>query len=139
MADGLQHLVTNPQPVSVTCSGLLDTAEVALRSMDALSRSRGMSPSDRALLLAVLTAVRNTLGAADDAGDRLERARVLLPELSEAIDVFATDEPPEPDRLDVAYWSRSLAAGLADASIPPDAAKQVPQRSPSAPSPSSTR
>jgi cyclic beta-1,2-glucan synthetase len=47
---------------------------------------------------------------------------VLLPELSEAIDVFATDEPPEPDRLDVAYWSRTLAAGLADAPIPPDAA-----------------
>ena len=125
MADGLQHLVTRPQTASVTCSGLLDTAEVALRAMAGLSRARGASPSDRALLVAVLTAVRNTLGAADDAGDRLERARLLRPELSEAIDVFSTDEPPEPDRLEVEYWSRTLAAGLEDSSIPAGAEKRL--------------
>jgi hypothetical protein len=125
MADGLQHLVTRPQTASVTCSGLLDTAEVALRAMAGLSRARGASPSDRALLVAVLTAVRNTLGAADRRR-RPARARPLLrPELSEAIDVFSTDEPPEPDRLEVEYWSRTLAAGLEDSSIPAGAEKRL--------------
>ena len=56
---------------------------------------------------------------------RLERARLLLPELSKAFDMFSTDEPPEPDRLEVAYWASALAAGLADTPIPADAPKRL--------------
>jgi cyclic beta-1,2-glucan synthetase len=121
LADGLQDLATSPQSAQVTCSGLLDTAEVALRAMSQLSRAPDWSPSDRALLLAVLTAVRNTLGSANDAGERLSSARLLLPELAEAIDVFAADEPPATDRVEATYWARSLSAGLAATATPADA------------------
>jgi cyclic beta-1,2-glucan synthetase len=123
-AAGLQEMAAYRQPASVICSGQRDTAEVALRSMRQLSGSRGM-PSDRALLVAVLTALRNTLAGPDDPADNLERARLLLPELAEAIDVFASGEPPLPDRLEAVYWARSLAEGLSPRAADPDAATRL--------------
>ena len=38
--------------------------------------------------------------------------RVLVPELTEAIDVFARDASTDPDRATAGYWARSLAEGL---------------------------
>jgi cyclic beta-1,2-glucan synthetase len=126
LAEGLQELADRPRPEAAGCGGLRDTAEVALRAIGQLPATAA-SPSDRALLVAVLRALRNTLASDGGAGERLERARMLLPELVEAIDVFATGEPPERDRVDVVYWSRALATGLAPGAVPEDAAARLVQ------------
>jgi len=124
-AEGLHDLAAHAQSPAVVCGGLLDTAEVALRSMSQLSGSRGTSASDRALLVAVLTALRNTLEGAEEPAEKLEHARDFLPELEEAIEVFSSDEPPEPDRIDAVYWARSLAAGLTARAPNPDSGKRL--------------
>ena len=122
-AEGLRLLATEPQPVAVICNGLFDTAEVALRSVAQLGA--GAAPSERALLVAVLTAMRNTLEGSGDAEDRMERARALVPELTEAIDVFARDASTDPDRATAGYWARSLAEGLEVQVTPADAGARL--------------
>ncbi|MBP2648302.1 MAG: glycosyltransferase 36, partial [Gemmatimonadetes bacterium] len=121
-AEGLRLLATEPQPVAVICSGLLDTAEVALRSAGQLSA--GTTPSERALLVAVLTAIRNTLDGSAEAGERLERARALAPELTEAMNVMRTASR-EADRAALGYWVQSLAAGLEGQATPADAGARL--------------
>ena len=120
MANGLQQLATEPQTMPVLCGGLSDTAEVALRALSRRSRTPGAPTPGLALLVAVLTSLRNTLGAADETDDRMERARALIPELTEAIGVFESDASSAPDRGEAVYWSRSLASGLPEQAPPYD-------------------
>ena len=122
-AEGLQTLAAVPQDAGVVCHGMLDTAEVALRSVG--SSTPGASASERALLIAVLTAMRNTLEGPGEPDERLERVRVFLPELTEALGEFTGAAPLDPDRTDAAYWASSLAAGLQVQPDPADAGARL--------------
>ena len=64
------------------------------------SATPGASASERALLIAVLTAMRNTLEGPGEPDEHLERVRVFLPELTEALGEFtgAAAARSRPDR-----------------------------------------
>ncbi len=123
LAEGLLSLAAAPQPVATVCCGLLDTAEVALRSVGQVTP--GNHSSDRALLIAVLLAVRNTLEGSGDPAERLERARALGPELTEAMEVFAREATSDPRRSTASYWAGTLASGLLVQDAPLDAGNRL--------------
>ena len=78
LADGLRQLAgRSRRRAGGSCSGLLDTAEVCA-ALARASCGPARTPSERALLVAVLAAMRDTLdGSGRCATSGCERARAL--------------------------------------------------------------
>ncbi len=113
LAQGLRRLAGEPQPAAQVCAGLTDTADLARRC---LARPAGAPAASPAASAGLAEAVASVLGALEGPGggeEQLARAGDLLSALNAAIARFESDGAMAGDRAETAYWSRSLAAGLA--------------------------
>lgn len=110
MAEGLREVAREPQGEGARCSGLRDTALVALNAVESMPKADALR-SPAALLTAALKSVRSLLG---DAGDpaRLERARALQPGLREALAAFIAADPDTGQREETVWWVNALVAEL---------------------------
>ncbi|HEV8457023.1 MAG TPA: DUF3131 domain-containing protein, partial [Methylomirabilota bacterium] len=102
LAEGLRQLVQEPEWADRICGGLADTAAIA-------QQATTNGPTD---LEDAVSSILDAVEADDDAGQRLALARELGPALSRAIARFEAEAPDSPDRSELIYWSRALAAGL---------------------------
>ncbi|HET7379280.1 MAG TPA: glucoamylase family protein, partial [Gaiellales bacterium] len=105
LAEGLRRLAHEPVPADRICGGLADTAELARQYLSRLADApAGLTKS----VASILGALRD----GDDAAESLARAAAFGPALAEAIARFESVAEPSPDRAEVVYWSRALAAGV---------------------------
>jgi cyclic beta-1,2-glucan synthetase len=106
LAEGLRQLAHEPESADRICGGLADTAANA---QQVTARSGATNLDD------AVSSILDAVEADDEAAQRLALARDLGPTLSRAIGRFEAQAPESPDRAELIYWSRSLAAGLAAA------------------------
>ncbi|HET7249778.1 MAG TPA: glucoamylase family protein, partial [Gemmatimonadales bacterium] len=105
LAEGLRRLAHEPVPADRICGGLADTAELARQYLNRLADApAGLTKSVASIL--------GALQDGDDTAESLARAAALGPALAEAIARFDSVAEPSPDRAEVIYWSRALAAGV---------------------------
>jgi len=119
LSEGLRRVAREPQPPAGIVAGIVDTAELLQRSLDAVA---GAPPPLSERLSALVIEAQSVHRLATEPGEaretlaRLERA---APSLLAAIDRLGPQAMALPE-AEVAYWARALVAALA--SDPPDAA-----------------
>ncbi len=112
LAVGLRQLVGEPQSAGQICAGLADTAELARQHLARLTEA----PAGARLVVEV-GSLRERLDAPED-GERT-LAHCSGRALTSAIEAFESEGGTSEHHLEAAYWSRSLAAGLAASATEP--------------------
>ena len=119
LAEGLRRLAHEPVSGDRICGGLADTAELARQCLNRLA-------DPPAGLAEAVSSIVGALQDGDGCAGSLARAGALGPALSTAIARFESAAEPSPDRSEVSYWSRALAAGLtAPVQDPPGFAERL--------------
>jgi len=110
LAEGLRQLASEPQSAAQLCAGLVDTAELARQQLARLAETPGGDGTAR--LTAEVRTVREMLDGPEEGEQKLARCGGRAPALTEAIESFESEGAASHDRVEAAYWSRSLARGL---------------------------
>jgi cyclic beta-1,2-glucan synthetase len=110
LAQGLRQLADEPQSAAQVCAGLGDTAEMARLQLAHLGETRGADAWAR--LAAGVRSILAIVDGAEEAEEKLARARGLVPALSAEFASCEAEGATTGHRAEAAYWSRSLIAGL---------------------------
>jgi cyclic beta-1,2-glucan synthetase len=110
LAGGLHELTGRPQSAAQICAGLTDTAELARQHLVPLVEAPDGGSAAR--LIAEVRAVRQVLDGQEEDERKLSACGGRASALVHAIDLFESEGATRDDRLEAAYWSRSLAGGL---------------------------
>ncbi|MGH9260631.1 MAG: glucoamylase family protein, partial [Acidimicrobiales bacterium] len=109
LAEGVRRLAGEPQSAAQICAGFGDTAEMAAQCVARLADTPG---DGRPRLAAAVRSVLDMLDGPEAAEQKLARGDEQALALRAAIHSFESEGETSRDRVEAAYWSRALAAGL---------------------------